>query len=583
MKFKNLFVLFLFGFLYACAHSPTIKEDVEEKKEVAEQEEINQKNLPNQELTAPILFDFLVGETALQRGSLDVALNRYLKLAKSTRDFRLAKRASEIALHAGDPNAAVQATSLWVQLDPESIEARQTMAALMVNLGNLDAAHPHLEKLLQSEKEKGNVANAFMQLNQIFARNPDKVGIYQLVQQLAVPYKDLPEAQFAISQSAWLANQHIPALSAMNEALKLRPDWEIAAIHKGRILQRTSDPENVHQFYRDYLTKYPNANEVRIAFARTLITDNRNDLANEQLNLLIDKKTTDPEIMLAIGLLATEMDNFDITEKSFKRALELNYKDPDAVHFHLAQIYEETKRNDQAMVSYQLVKAGSRYIPAQIRYADLLASKGQINEARDYLKKIPAANDQQTAHLILAEAQILRKSKSYQEIYEVLTNGLKKLPDYPELLYDRALIADKLGKFTVLEKDLRKLIQLKPDNAHAYNALGYSFAERREHLPEALKLIKKAVELAPDDPFIMDSLGWVHYRMGNISEGLNYLNLAYATRPDPEIAAHLGEVLWAQGAKDNAKDIWRTALEKEPDNEVLLETIERLTKSKNLD
>jgi len=583
MKFKNLFVLFLFGFLYACAHSPTIKEDVEEKKEVAEQEEINQKNLPNQELTAAILFDFLVGETALQRGSLDVALNRYLKLAKSTRDLRLAKRASEIALHTGDPNAAVLATSLWVELDPESIEARQTMAALMVNLGNLDAARPHLEKLLQSEKEKGSVANAFMQLNQIFARNPNKAAIHQLVQQLAMPYKDIPESHFAVSQAAWFANQHEAALDAMEESLKLRPDWEIAAIHKGRILQRTSTPENVHQFYRDYLAKYPKANEARIAYARTLITDNRNELAKEQLNLLIDKKPTDPEIMLAIGLLATEMTDFDMTEKSFKKALELGYKDPDAVHFHLAQIYEETKRNDMAMESYQSVKTGSRYIPAQIRYADLWASKGQINEARDYLKKLPASNDQQAAHLILAEAQILRKSKSYQEIYNVLSDGLKKLPDYPELLYDRALIADKLGKFNVLEKDLRKLIQLKPDNAHAYNALGYSYVERREHLPEALKLIKKAVELAPEDPFIMDSLGWVYYRMGNLSEGLNYLNLAFATRPDPEIAAHLGEVLWVQGAKDNAKDIWRSALEKDPDNDVLLETIERLTKSRKLD
>jgi tetratricopeptide (TPR) repeat protein len=248
----------------------------------------------------------------------------------------------------------------------------------------------------------------------------------------------------------------------------------------------------------------------------------------------------------------------------------------------MAQVYEELKHNDKAMESYQLVKSGSRYLPAQIRYADLWASKGNISDAREYLKNLPATSDQQAAHLILAEAQILRRSKSYQEIYEVLSNGLKKLPDYPELLYDRALIADKLGKFNVLEKDLRKLIQIKPDNAHAYNALGYSLAERRIQLPEALKLIKRAVELAPDDPFIMDSLGWIYYRMGNLSEGLNYLNLAFAARPDPEIAAHLGEVLWVQGAKENARDIWRSALEKEPDNEVLLETIERLTKNKRL-
>ena len=164
-----------------------------------------------------------------------------------------------------------------------------------------------------------------------------------------------------------------------------------------------------------------------------------------------------------------------------------------------------------------------------------------------------------------------------------MNDGLKKLPDYPELLYDRALAADKLGKFTVLEQDLRKLIQLKPDNAHAYNALGYSLAERGNQLPEALKLIRKAVELSPEDPYIMDSLGWVYYRMGNFTEGLNYLNLAFAARPDPEIAAHLGEVLWMQGAKEDAKNIWRFALEKDPDNEVLIETLQRFIKKKVVD
>ena len=157
------------------------------------------------------------------------------------------------------------------------------------------------------------------------------------------------------------------------------------------------------------------------------------------------------------------------------------------------------------------------------------------------------------------------------------------MPDYPELLYDRALAADKLGKFNILEEDLRKLIQLRPDNPHAYNALGYSYADRGKQLPEALNLIKRALELSPEDPYIMDSLGWVYYRMGNIAEGLNYLNLAFAAKPDPEIAAHLGEVLWIQGAKEDAKNIWRAALEKDPDNDVLLETLKRLTKKKIID
>ena len=578
MKFKILCVLLLCG-LTACAQIPTKKEQ-ETAEESTEQEEVSQANLPKQELTAPILFDFLIGETALQRGNLNIAVDRYVKLATNTRDPRIAKRASEIALHAGNPVAAEQATTLWVQLEPDSADARQTIAALMVNLGKLDAARPHLEKLLASEKD--NVGSAFMQLNQLLSRNSNKAATLKLIQQLSQPYKDLPEAHFAISQAAWFANQHQLALQEMQRALVLRPEWEVAAIHNGRILQRIPDG-NASEFYQNYLTQYPAADEVRIAYTRLLINDDRSDLALEQLQVLLDKKPEDPEIMLAIGLLATEMGNFDITETSFKKALSLGYKDPSAIHFHLGQIYEETKRPELAMESYQMVKSGARYLPAQIRYANLLAIKGHLKEAREHLHKLPASNDQQTAHLILAEAQILRRSKAHRQVFDLLNDGLKKLPDYPELLYDRALAADKLGKFSILEQDLRKLIKLKPDNAHAYNALGYSLAERGAQLPEALKLIKKAVELSPEDPYIMDSLGWVYYRMGKIVEGLNYLNLAYAARPDPEIAAHLGEVLWIQGAKEDAKKIWRFALEQDPDNEVLLETLQRFIKKKEVD
>ena len=578
MKFKILGVLLLSG-LTACAQLPSNKE-AEKTGEPADPEEISQQNLPKQELTAPILFDFLVGETALQRGNLEIAVNRYVKLAKTTRDPRIAKRATEISLHAGNPFAAEQAAAMWVELEPESADARQTIAALLVNLGKLDAARPHLEKLLASEKE--GVGNAFMQLNQLLARNPDKAATLKLIQQLAQPYKDLPEVHFAISQAAWFANQHPLAQEEMQRALALRPEWEIAAVHNGRILQRNS-VEQAREFYRDYLDKYPTSNEVRVAYTRLLIGAGEADQARDQIQWLMDKNSEDAEIMLAAGLLATEMGDFATTETSFKNALALGYKDSNAVYFHLAQIYEETNRPDLAMETYQMVKSGGRYLPAQIRYADLLALKGHLQEAREHLKKLPAANDQQAAHLILAEAQILRRAKAHQEVYDLLDAGLKKLPDYPELLYDRALAADKLGKFKILEQDLRKLIKLKPDNAHAYNALGYSFAERGTHLPEALKLIRKAVELSPDDPYIMDSLGWVYYRMGNFTEGLNFLNLAFAARPDPEIAAHLGEVLWVKGAKDDAKNIWRSALEKDPDNEILLETLQRLTKKKALD
>ncbi len=573
MNVRNFGLLLLLGLLVGCAQNPT-KIETEKKEESAELVEESQPNLPKQALTAPTLFDLLLGEIALQRGNMDIAISSYLKLANITRDPRIAQRASEIALHARHPFAAEVAAKMWVELDPDSADARRTVAALLVNLGKLDEARPHLEKLIAADGD--TIGGAFIQLNQLLSRNQDKVAVFQLIQQLSEPYPDLPEAHFSVSQAAWFANKPEIALDEMEQALRLRPDWEFAAIYKGRILQRISNTD-IAAFYQNYLVQYPEANDVRIVYARLLVANKRTDDARAQLQQLLSENADDAEMMLKVGLLSAELHDLDVTEASFKKALSLGYKNPNAVHFQLGQVYEETQRIDAAMASYRMVKSGNRYLPAQIRYAALLAQKGDLSEARQHLQQLPAANDEQTAHLILAEAQLLRETGGAdQEVFDLLDNSLKKLPGYPELLYDRALAAERLGKFDILEQDLRKLIQLKPDSAHAYNALGYSLAERGNHLPEALELIKKAVELSPDDPYIMDSLGWVYYRMGNIDEGLNYLNLAFAARPDPEIAAHLGEVLWAQGAKEDAERIWRAALENNPKNKILRDTIDRL-------
>lgn len=588
MNLKILVLLLLFG-LTACAQLPTHdgaaknekSQDTNDKKlsEADEKDapgaeyEIDESKLPKQELTAPILFDFLLGETALQRGNLDVSVSRYLKLAQTTRDPRIAQRASEIALHARQPFAAERAATMWVEYDPDSLDARQTLAAMLVNLGRLDAAYPHLEMLMASEP--ANTAGGFMQLNQLLSRNPNKGETLRLIQKLAQAYPKLPEASFAISQAAWHNGDYEMAAEEMQRALSLRPDWELAAVQLGKILQRTSNTKAV-DFYRTHLKKNPESTDLRIAYSKLLIEQGENDYATEQLELLFERNQTDADVMVAIGLMATELYDFDLTIKSLKKALELDYSDASAVHFHLARIYEETNQTDLAIASYSQVKRGGRFLPAQIRYADLLAQKGQLEDARSLIRQLPTANDQQKAHLILAEAQILRRTGSHQEVFNVLDQGLDLLPDYPELLYDRALAADKIGQFDILEKDLKRLIEIRPDNAHAYNALGYSYAERGLHLPEALKLIKKAVELLPDDPYIMDSLGWVYYRMGNLMEGLNYLNRAFALSQDSEIAAHLGEILWVQGAQEDAENIWRSALEKDPGNEILLDTIKRL-------
>lgn len=573
MNLKIPGALLLLFFLAACAQIPG-KAPVNARKP-AEQADAGRSKLPSQDLTPPILFDFLLGETALQRGDQEIATRTYLKLAKTTRDPRVAQRATEIALHSRQAAPALEAARIWVELDPNSVPARQTTAALLVSADRLEEARPHLEKLLALEG--GSTDEAFMQLNSLLVRNSNKNATFELVKQLAEPYPKLPEAHFAVSQAAWFANHFDIALAEMKQALALRPDWEMAAIYQGRILARTSNASAM-EFYDNYLKTYPKANDTRITYARLLLVEKNYVKAREQFERLLAENPGNADVALAVGLLSMELREFDIAESNFKKALELDYRDPGMVRFYLGGIYEKTQRFDEAMEWYRSVAGGSQYIPAQIRYAVLLTKKGKTDEALKYLRQLPVTNNQQRAQLTIAEAQLLRETGAYQKAFQLLSNGLEKQPDHIDLLYDRALAAEKIGKTDIMEQDLRKLIQLKPDHAHAYNALGYGLAEHSSRLPEALELIEKAITLSPNDAYIMDSLGWVHYRMGNLNQGLSYLRQAFGMNPDPEIAAHLGEVLWVQGVKDEAKEIWQSSLKNNPGNETLINTMKKFMK-----
>jgi tetratricopeptide (TPR) repeat protein len=569
MNFKLLGLLLPFC-LVACAQLPE-KVVVEADKQKEQKSEIGQLELPKQDLTAPILFDLLMGETALQRGDRDVASESYLRLAKTTRDPRVAQRATEVALLSRKPIQALDAAKLWVELDSNSVIAHQTIAALLVGNDRLDEARIHLDRLLDLE---GNPGNFFMQLNNLLVRNADKTETLQLVQQFAKPYSEIPEAHFAVAQAASLAGQFETARQQMKLVLALRPDWEMAAVYNGRILNRVSSASAI-EFYENYLKTYPKANKTRITFARMLVAEKNYIMARGQFRQLLAQSPGNANVALAVGLLSMELRDFDAAEESFKKALEFGYKDLNTIRFYLASIYEKTHRLDKAMESFRSVIRGNQFLPAQIRYAYLLSKQGKLSKARKHLQQLPVKNDQQRAHLIVTEAEFLREAGAHQKVFDLLSNGLKKLPDYPELLYDRAMAAERIGKIDILEKDLRKLIQLKPDHAHAHNALGYSFAEHGNRLPEALELIEKAIKLSPEDPYIIDSLGWVHYRMGNLNKGVSYLKQAFVIKPDPEIAAHLGEVLWMQGTKEEAKEVWRSTIKSHPDNEVLLNTMKK--------
>jgi tetratricopeptide (TPR) repeat protein len=528
--------------------------------------------LPANELNQELLFKFLVSEIASQRGNNQLAAQGFLELAKTTRDPRFAKRATELAAMGRLQSLALDSAKLWLELDKNNMQARQTVAALLVSNNKLSEAKPYLEALLSSD---GNVAGGFMQLHSLLGKHPDHNAVLNVTRDLAKSHPEMPEAHFAVAQAAIAAGNSDLAAAEAKEALKLRPDWELGALLNAQIMQEKQSTGKALDYLRGFLETYPKSREVRANYARLLIAGKQLKAAREQYQLMLNETPTNPDIVVTMGLLSLQMNDYDQAEASFKRAMELKYRDVESLHFYLGQVYEERKQYEEAMREYAAVTAGEQYVAAQARYAFLLGRQNKVAEAREYLQNVKTSTDEQKALLVQAEAQLLREAKDYQGSYDVLNKALQSHPDQPDLLYDSAMAAEKLDRIDLVETNLRKLIALKPDYAQAYNALGYTLADRTDRFKEAKQYIEKALTLSPDDPFILDSMGWVLYRMGNAKEGLDFLQRAFDKRPDPEIAAHIGEVLWARGQKQDAEKIWRDASKGSPDNELLQSTMKR--------
>ena len=530
--------------------------------------------LPQVALTQPVLFKLLLAEIALQRGQNNVAVQSLLDLTKETRDPRIAQRATEVALNTRFFGVALETAGIWLAADPESQQARQILAALLVNQSRLADAEPHLEKWLASAG-KENIAASFMQLGAILARHQDKAAVLQLTQNLAKPYLNMPEAHYSIAQAAVNANNNTLALAEIREALKLRSDWEPAALFQGQLLQRTSNADAL-AYLQSFLKSYPRAMDVRLSYARLLVTDKQYARARTEFEALLKEFPDNADVTMAVALLSLQLNDFDAAEVQLKHALDTNYKDPEAIRFYLGQVNEEKKRFDEALRWYGSVNGGDQYVPSRARYAGILAKQGKMNEARQYLQQA-GRNGQERVQFVQAEAQLLRDANDFRGAFDLLGQAIAVNPNSSELLYDQAMAAEKVERFDVLEANLRKVIQMKPDYAHAYNALGYTLADRNIRLDEAYSLIEKALKLAPEDPFIMDSMGWVLFRMNQNDAAITFLRRALEIRPDAEIAAHLGEVLWATGRHDEAKKVWASALKDHPANELLTGTVKKFT------
>jgi tetratricopeptide (TPR) repeat protein len=525
--------------------------------------------LPKLDLTGQILYQFLLGEIAGQRGQFELAARAFLDLAITTRDPRIARRATEVAFHARQYDVALEAVRLWLSLEPDSVPAKQMQSTLLLASGRIDELAANLARDLALEAPK--VGEALMRISRAFARYPDKQAVHRLFGQLTQPYLGLAEARFVRAQTELAIGDAARARSEIDQALVLRPDWDAAALFKAEMLPR--GPAQL-DFLKTWLAANPAAHEVRLAYARGLVSEKRYEEARAEFRRLLAANPDSPDMLYAVGILSLQVNDATEAEQQLKRFVALGRGDVNPARFYLGQIAEQAGRLDEALGWYDQVGAGEHAAQAMVRAALVLVRQNKFDEARQRFA-IARAGAPDDMRLVVAEAQALRDAGRHAEAYAFLAKMLEAWPDDPELLYETSLAAEKLDYLDVMERHLRRLITLKPDSAQGYNALGYSLADRNLRLDEAAELLDKAVSLAPDDPFILDSKGWLLFRQGKFEEALAALQTAYARKPDAEIAAHIGEVLWALGRRDEALAVWREAAKAHPSNEVLTATIKR--------
>ncbi|MDN0076625.1 tetratricopeptide repeat protein [Crenobacter sp. SG2303] len=529
--------------------------------------------LPKVELTDQLLYGVVASEIAAQRGVPASSALTYLELARQTRDPRMAQRAAEFAMVSGQLKIATDALKLWVELDPSSALAREQLFIVLLRTGKLAESRPLIDDLLQREPQRAGAI--FIQLARLTLRQGDKQGGVELVKELAARYPKLPEAHFALIAVASEANDQATIDAEFDKLAVLAPKWDLPVAWETDRLRR-SDQNAAIAFLKRELDRRPDASfELKLAYPRLLVSARRFDEALVAFQALLKNDPKNPDLLFAVGLLSYQLNDFPNAERSLKGALDEHYPDADFLRYTLGQLAEERDRVAEAREWFQKVGHGPQYLAAQARLAELDAKEGRLDQGLNRLAGI-GHTEQERNQLAIIGAQIAIEVKQPQRAYQLLSNALVASPKAPELLYQRSMVSEQLGNFSATERDLRAYLHEKPNDPQGLNALGYTLAIHTTRYKEAHSYIARALKQEPDNPTILDSMGWVQYKLGHLESAQSYLQRAFALLPDPEVAAHLGEVLFKRGHVAEAREVWAKGKAIDPQHQVLNETMHRL-------
>ncbi len=560
--------------LTACTQNPVAPEPETSSAPVQPESATTAKpSLPDVELTTDLIYDLVLAEIAKQNEHPDVAVEALSRAAFATRDPRVVARATAEAFRQGDHAKALDMARLWINIEPESNAANDFLAQILVALGRGDEARAHFVDMIR--KAEPEVAIAYRRIAEMMGRQKQTEGLLPVMDELIALHPDVPEAHFAKALLANRIRRQDIVDQSLDEALRLRPDWEDAALAKVSNLVSSNQNDQVRQFSDQFLSDNPAANTFRMNYARWLLDQDEVSPALGQFTEAVQREPDNADALYAAGLLSIEQEEYRDAARFLQRHLEQRPQH-DQTRLYLGQVAREREQYEKAETWLREVSSEEHYFEAQVRLGGVAAASGDVEAALEHLENVSWINEEQQVRLILAREEVLREAKRLPDAKDVLDDALNELPDNADLLYARGLVAAQMKLVDVHERDLRKLIEQEPENAHAYNALGYTLADLTDRHEEAFDLITKALELRPDDPFIMDSMGWVHYRLGNHELAIDFLERAFALREDAEIAAHLGELLWVNGDRRRAELVWKKGLKSAPDNEILLGTIRKL-------
>ena len=576
---RLLSILSLF-FLNSCADSPTkpsgSEETLRSDKEVKVKAKIQQKEI-TASIDPDVLFTLLTAELAGQRGQYEIALEGYLTAAKQVHDPKFAERAVMIAMYMKNSAKTKEALDLWLNQDSKNLSARKIAALLALREGNKAVASEHINAMLVFDpagfeatllelagvlEKEGRINIVGDVLNDLSMQHPDRAEIYFLQSILAMQKKEKNNAEINIQK-----------------ALKLKPDWDKAIMFKAQIAIFSGDLEGAKLELNKATIKYPENNKIKKMYAQVLIKKEEYKEAIEVYQKVIAADPKDLESQFAEGLVDLQLEHYQRAEEIFKRLSE----DPESryqAYFYLGKAEEKQGNIKKALGWYDKVLDGPFMFESSISAITLLQKDKQLDEASARLGVLQEKFPKQRIKLLLASVDLYSQQKKYDEAFNLLTKALMDYPDQKELLYARALIAERINKIDIVEIDLKKILAVEPNNVEALNALGYTLLSNPARYVDAEKYLKKALELEPEEAIIIDSYGWLQFKLGNAEQALVYLQKAYKKQQENEIAAHLAEVLWALDRKEDAIKIYNGAIKRAQDDEYLRDFQQRIMSGK---